>query len=143
MGLRLVRWLVALLVGLYFLANAVLARALIDFKLNGVRPDPASHHWAPVLADMGGAQSTLWLLGVALYGAAALLLALGRRGAAYAYAGAVVCDFVNWRLMMIHPSYSTVFGPGQAEKDAAIFVVLLIFGGVVWTLERWPKVRPA
>ncbi len=133
---RLIRWLLALIVGVYFIANAVLARALIDFKLNGVRPDPASHHWAPLLADMGGVQSAVWIAGVALYGVTVGLLIAGRRGAVFAYAAAVACDFANWRLMMLHPSYGVVFGPGQAEKDTAIFVVLSILGGVIWLLDR-------
>ncbi len=132
----IVRWLLALIVGVYFAANAMLAKALIDFKLNGVRPDTASRHWAPVLTDMGGAQSAIWLVGVALYGVAAVMLAMGRRGAFYAYMVGVACDFANWRTMTTHPSYSAVFGPGQAEKDAAIFVVLLIFAGVIWVVDR-------
>jgi hypothetical protein len=139
---RLIRWMLALIVGLYFIANAVLAKALIDFKLNGVRPDAASHFWAPVLADMGGVQSAIWLVGVMLYGVSAVMLALGRRGAVYAYGVAVACDFANWRMMMTHPSYTAVFGPGQAEKDTAIFVVLLIFGGVVWVVDRRADWRP-
>ncbi len=131
-----VRYILAGLIGLYFAANAVLARALIDFKLNGVRPDAASHRWAPVLADMAVWQSAIWLVGVALYGVAAGMLGFRRRGARYAYAGGVACDFVNWQLMMTHPSYTGLFGVGQAWRDTAIFVVLFLVGVFVWRIDR-------
>jgi hypothetical protein len=133
---RIARWLLVVLLGLYFAANAVLARALIDFKLNGVRPDAASHHWAPLLTDMGPAQSVMWLTGVALYGAAAVMLALRRRGAVFAYAGGVLFDFLNWRMLMTHASYIQVFGPGQEAKDRLIFIGLVVLGGAFWFLER-------
>ena len=134
--------MLAALIGVYFVANAVLAKALIDFKLNGVRPNPASHRWAPVLADMGGAQSALWLTGVALYGAAAMMLALRRHGARYAFVGGVALDFLNWRVMMIHPSYGVLFGPGAAGRDTAVFVILTVVAALVWWVD-WPRPRKA
>ena len=140
--MSVLRYILAVSIGLYFAANAVLAKALIDFKLNGVRPDPASHRWAPVLGDMGGVQSALWLTGVALYGAAAVMLAVRRRGARYAFAGAVALDALNWRMMMTHPSYTALFGPGAAGRDTMVFAVLAIAGALIWWVDR-PRGRKA
>ena len=136
------RYILAALIGLYFTANVVLAKALIDFKLNGVRPDAASHRWAPVLSDMGGVQSALWLFGVALYGAAAAMLTFRRPGARYVFLGGVALDFLNWRMMMTHPSYAALFGSGAAERDTGVFVILAFVAVAVWWVDR-PRARKA
>ena len=134
--MKVLRYILAVLVGLYFAANAVLAKALIDFQLNGVRPDPASHRWAPALGDMGGVHSALWLFGVALYGSAALMLAFRQRGARYVFVGGVALDFLNWRMMMTHASYDALFGPGAAGRDTVVFIVLAVVAALVWWVDR-------
>jgi hypothetical protein len=132
--MTILRWLTALVVGIYGLMNVPPAGGVLLRKLGFDVPE-AMRKYNELMDNVSWPHEALWLLVIVFYVTAAVRLGAAWGGALYFWALAFVGDLVLAAWISRNPAYAATFAPGERNSAYIGLAVMAVAGVMVWWLE--------
>ena len=133
--MRIMRFVIAVLIALYALQNALFAIFGTSVKFGWTKVTEASRRLEPLIQDTSVLQLALGWVSIILFFYAALRL-VRDKPALGVYLGAFVTGFTSWLIFKLGAVYDTVFTPSEQRWDYVLFGMIVIVGVIVWLMER-------